>query len=121
MERLGPKDFEGRRLRRKGLWAVAVLADWCPFCRAFRPLFERFDGGGIFESALADVTDTASPLWDRFQIEVVPTLLAFRDGELVHRIDGIPMEGLGPGDLENLRGILRSLGSGPEGSPRGHR
>lgn len=121
MERLGSKDFEGRRLRRKGLWAVAVLADWCPFCRSFRPLFERFDGGGIFEPALADVTDTASPLWDRFQIEVVPTLLAFRDGELVHRIDGIPMEGLGPDDLENLRGILRRLGSGPEGSPRGHR
>jgi thioredoxin 1 len=106
MERLGPKDFEGDRLRRKGTWAIAFLADWCPFCRSFRTLFDRFDGGGSFETAVADVSDYSSPLWDRFRIEVVPSLIAFRDGVAVHRIDGVPMEGLGPTDLDDLRGFL---------------
>jgi len=106
MERLGAADFDGTQLRRSGTWAVAFLADWCPFCRAFRRLFDRFDGAGAFRTAVADVTDEASPLWDRFHIEVVPTLLAFRDGPVIHRIDGVPMEGLQEGDLENLRGTL---------------
>jgi len=106
MEQLGPKDFEGPRLRRQGTWAVAFLADWCPFCRSFEALFERFDGSGKFTIAVADVSDYSSPLWERFAIEIVPTVLAFSDGEVVHRIDGVPMEGLGPGDLENLRGFL---------------
>lgn len=118
METLGAADFDGTRLKRPGSWAVLFLANWCPFCRSFRPLFERFDGAGAFRTAVADVTDEGSPLWDRFRIEVVPTLLAFRDGAILHRIDGIPMEGLAASDLEDLRGFLTNGGTRPATSDR---
>jgi len=107
VEDLAPEDFEGERLRRPGVWAVAYLATWCPFCREFRPRFEQLDGAGPFRIAVADLTDESNPLWDRFRIEVVPTVIAFREGRPIHRIDGIPMEGLGSRDLDDLRAFLK--------------
>jgi len=103
METVSPGEFDGLRLNRPGAWAVAFLADWCPFCREFRPLFEAFEGTGPFQTAVADLTDDENPLWERFGIEVVPSLIAFVDGRPTLRVDGISMEGLGPRDLERLR------------------
>ena len=106
MERIGPDAFEGDRLLRRGTWAVAFLADWCPFCRAFAPKFEALAGSGPFQIAVADVTDENSPLWERFEVEVVPTLLAFRDGKSIFRRDGHLGRGLAPGDLADLEKAL---------------
>jgi thioredoxin 1 len=106
MERLGPEAFEGARLARRGTWVVAFLADWCPFCRAFAPDFEALQGAGPFEIAVADVSDENNPLWERFDVEVIPTLVAFRDGAAVFRRDGRSGRGLGTPDLKALQRAL---------------
>ncbi len=106
MERWSAEVFRGTELKRPGRWGVAFLADWCPFCRAFRPRFEDLEGKVEASLALADVTPEDSPLWDSFSIEVVPTVALFEDGKLVWRRDGKPMVGLGPEDLEDLRRAL---------------
>ncbi|HYA57019.1 MAG TPA: thioredoxin family protein [Thermoplasmata archaeon] len=109
MERLTPRDFSEGHLRRPGTWVVAFLADWCPFCGAFRPSFESFASeprGASF--AVGDVTDEESPLWERFGIEVIPTVIVFRDGRPVFRRDGRPGEGLGAEDLSEVRSWLVS-------------
>ena len=108
LERLGPEAFEGNRLRRDGTWALAFLADWCPYCRAFVPDFEALQGSGPFEVAIADLTDEESPLWEQFRVEVVPTLVAFRSGQAIFRRDGILGQGLSTADLTALRGALRT-------------
>jgi thioredoxin 1 len=102
LERLGPEVFDGQRLRRTGTWAVAFFADWCPFCREFLPSFVALKGSG-FGVAVADLTDPGNPLWERFEIEVVPSIIVFRDGTPVFRADGRFMEGLGPKDLATVR------------------
>lgn len=107
MERLGPEAFEENRLRRAGTWAVAFLADWCPYCRAFAPEFEALQGSGPFEVAVADLTEEESPLWEDFRVEVVPTVIAFRDGRAIFRRNGILGQGLSTADLTALRGALR--------------
>jgi|HubBroStandDraft_1064217.scaffolds.fasta_scaffold07693_5 thioredoxin 1 len=107
MEKLGPGEFEGKRLKRRGTWVVAFSADWCPFCRSFLPEFEALRGSGPFEIAVGDLTDETSPLWDRFEVEVVPTLVAFREGEAIFRRDGRLGRGLGPADFEALRTALQ--------------
>lgn len=118
---VGPEAFDGDRLDRDGLWAVAFLADWCPFCHEFAPRFESLGalGGDLL---VADVTDLESPLWDRFRLDIVPTVVVFRDGAAVTRADGVSMRGLGDDDLRAVRAALgprSSVPSPPEGRARG--
>ncbi len=103
--RVGPEAFDGRRLLRPGVWAVAFLADWCPYCRQFAPDFARLAGPGR-ELAVADLSDDDGPLWERFEVEIVPSVIVFRDGEAVLRIDGRPMEGLRSEDLQRVDRVL---------------
>jgi thioredoxin 1 len=103
VEQVGPEAFDGTRLRRADTVAVAFLADWCPFCREFRPEFERLRTEGMLELLVADMTDLESPLWDRFRIEVVPTVVVFRSGKPVYRADGVAGEGLGSGAIDAIR------------------
>ncbi len=112
VERLGARDFAEGRLVRAGVWAVAFVADWCPFCRAFLAPFSELRGAGPFEIAFGDVTDEESPLWDDFRIEVVPTVLGFRDGRPEYRRDGIHGVGLLDEDLAAIRTEMRRLGRG---------
>ncbi|HTW40223.1 MAG TPA: thioredoxin family protein [Thermoplasmata archaeon] len=106
LERLGGEAFDGERFRRPGLWAVVFLADWCPFCRAFAPTFESLGGRGSARVAMADATDESSPLWEQFSIDVVPTVIVFRDGTPVLRRDGRLGRGLGDADVAAIRAAM---------------
>jgi thiol-disulfide isomerase/thioredoxin len=108
VDRLGAEAFQGDRLQRPGTWAVAFLADWCPFCRAFAPKFDALAGGGSYQIARGDVTDYDSPLWDAFHLEVVPTVVVFREGVPGFRRDGQLGRGLSDADLAAIRGELAS-------------
>ncbi|MGA8541925.1 MAG: thioredoxin family protein [Thermoplasmata archaeon] len=109
MDRIGAEAFDGIQLRRSGNWAVAFLADWCPFCRAFLPQFEALAGTGPFQLAVADLTDYDTPLWERFEVDVVPTIVVFRGGKPSFRRDGRLGQGLGEADLKALRADLGSV------------
>lgn len=104
LERLGAAAFRSGKLRRSGTWAVAFVAEWCPFCRAFAPLFATL--ANEHSVALGDVTDLDNPVWEQFDIEVVPTVVVFRDGSPVLRRNGILGEGLSEKDLSEVRTFL---------------
>ncbi len=103
---LGPEAFDGTRLRREGTWAVAFLADWCPFCRSFEPGFAKEASRGGASFAVADLSLEENPLWDRFRVDVVPTVIVFRDGLEVLRLNGQSGYGLDAGDLRSMRATL---------------
>ena len=93
---LSTADFDGRKLRKPGITPVLFIAAWCPFCRNFSPIFEsKLNEVGI-EGAYVDLSDDDNPLWDIFGIEIVPTVIVFKDGEIVLREDGIAGRGLSP-------------------------
>ncbi len=102
MERFTDRQFEGSRLGRPGHWIVAFLADWCPFCQRFGGPLAAWPPPTGIQVAVGDVTDLDSTLWDRFAIEVVPTLVGFRDGTVVGRRDGIAGRGLSPRALDEM-------------------
>src|SRR5271156_5873137 len=102
---VGPEAFDGDRLDRGGHWAVAFFAEWCPYCHEFVPRFESL-GTLRGDLLVADVTDLESPLWDRFRIDIVPTVMVFRDGAVVARADGVSMRGLGDAELRAVRAAL---------------
>lgn len=79
---------------------VAFLADWCPFCRAFEPEFARLTAAGPFRLQATDVSSEQNPLWGRFGIEVVPTVIVFQEGKAIFRADAIPGRGLARADID---------------------
>lgn len=84
------------------LVVVLFYADWCGFsARIIGPFKERSEDlpGTVVAANLASNSD---PRWDRYRVQAVPTVIAFRDGAPVARADAIPGRGLGPEHLEAL-------------------
>lgn len=73
---------------------VLFTAQWCPFCREFAPLFDSAREENGVTKAVADLTDQDNPLWEIFEVSVVPTLVVFRDGVPALRKDGMLGRGL---------------------------
>lgn len=92
--KLDPSDFNGKRLKKSGTVAVLFAAEWCPFCRRFSPIYESALAVKGMPTVLADLSDLGNPLWEAFDIQVVPTVMVFKDGELIHRMDGVLGQGL---------------------------
>ena len=69
-------------------------ATWCPFCRRYKPEFDKLAAQHAWRFASVYLDDESNPLWDDYAVEVVPTLALFRDGKLVDREDGILGYGL---------------------------
>ena len=68
-------------------------ADWCPFCQKFKRTFEAF---------ASTYNDDDNPLWDRFSINIVPTLIAFNKSEIIARRDSKMGFGLNKSDLDSI-------------------
>ncbi len=80
--------------------AVLFHATWCPFCRAFRPVFrDVMADNGDWAPIDATIDDEENSLWERYGIEVVPTVIFFDDGQVIRRLDGRRGVGLKQADL----------------------
>ena len=67
---------------------VLFYSSWCPFCTSFLPVFERVAAANAGAFARVSIDDLPE-LEDAFAIEVVPTVLFFKDGRLSSRLDGV--------------------------------
>lgn len=108
-----PEEFERDVLRAPEPTVVLFWAEWCPYCQAFRPLFDARVAKNAGRFAVVHLDDDANPLWDRYQVGVVPSLALFWGGTLVARKDGRVMVGL---SLEDLDAFLDRVSS--SGGPR---
>jgi thioredoxin 1 len=101
VENLQPNQFED--IPEKTL--VMFYADWCPFCQKFKPIFEASANSlansqqKFFES---NIDDDNNPLWERFSIEAVPTIIAFEKGKIISRRDSKMGIGLVKSDLDSI-------------------
>ncbi len=81
---------------------VLFRADWCPFCRRFKPVFDSYERKTTIQLAEAVINEDEDPLWDKYSIKVVPTLIAFRNGKPIARKDGKAGIGLSREDVDSL-------------------
>ena len=102
LEVLRTADFQGGRLSRAGTYAVCFAAEWCPITRRFMPRFVPLKGTLPATFAIADITDLNDSLWDDFQIRITPSIIVFRDGQVLGRIDGRRFLGISANALASL-------------------
>lgn len=103
-------DFAGQTLKRQGTMAAVFLASWCPFCRRFKPAVEAAANGSGTLWASVDVSDYENELWSVFNLDIVPTVIVFKDGRSVWRRDGVPGQGLSEDVTKEAIGEMKSLG-----------
>lgn len=74
--------------------AVPVLVDfwaaWCGPCRAITPILNDLSNAanGKYKIVKVDV-DTNPELSSKYQVSAIPTLLVFKNGEIVNRLVGL--------------------------------
>ena len=72
---------------------VLFYASWCPFSQSFLPVFNNFSHDKNHNCARVVIDDKAS-LWEKYSVDIVPTVILFEKGKVKKRLDGVPGEGL---------------------------
>ena len=87
---LDADNFEQEVLKSEQAVLVDFGADWCPPCKAIAPAIEEIatEFEGIARVGTVDVDENKS-LAERYAIGSIPTLLFFKDGKVVDRIQGL--------------------------------
>lgn len=101
MEHVKPEEFDSKVLASNKKTVVLFYATWCPYCSNFKPTFEsaKIDAANKMESI---IDEDENPLWDRFNIQAVPTIIVFQNGKMVSRRDARKHIGLTKSDLDSL-------------------
>jgi thioredoxin 1 len=87
---------------------VLFYASYCPYSRQFLPVFEKYSKNNEHKFCRV-VTDHTPECEDKYDIEIVPTVIYFENGRAAKRLDGIAGEGL---DEYQLKDLISSCESG---------
>lgn len=83
---LGTRDFDDERLQRPGVWLVDFGANWCPPCRVLERVLAPLAAENAGRLSVGSVNiDDHEDVAARFRITSAPTMLLFRDGQLLDR------------------------------------
>ena len=81
---------------------VMFYATYCGYCKSFAPIFEEYSQNYDFVFAKSDITNDDNPLWNVYKIELVPTLIAFKQGKVITRRDALQGIGLNEDNIKSL-------------------
>ncbi len=79
-----------------------IYASWCPYCTSFLPVFMKYAHS---KEGFLLVEDDRWVVADKYEVEVVPSVLYFENGEVVKRLNGTLGVGLKEKDLTDFIGF----------------
>ena len=99
MEHVTPEEFDSKILKSDKKTVVLFYATWCPYCANFKPTFEaaKIENADKIGSI---IDEDENPLWDRFNIQAVPTMIVFQNGKIISRKDAKKHIGLTKSDMD---------------------
>lgn len=80
---------------------VLFYASWCPFSIRFLPIFEKFAEDKA-QNCVQVKTDDKAALCEEYSIDVVPTVIFFKNGKAAKRLGGIQGVGLDEKQLSDF-------------------
>jgi thioredoxin 1 len=80
---------------------LLFVADWCGYCRRFLSVLSSSKQLQSSKMKIVDVDSEDGSLWDQYGINLVPTLIVFKDGKEIFRRGARPMVGLVQKDMED--------------------
>ncbi len=67
---------------------VLFYSSWCPFCRSFKPVFEKYaENPSSFVFIKVRIDEDENPMWETYSLDAVPSVLLFRNGQAAKRLD----------------------------------
>ncbi len=92
LKHVNQENFESEVLKSKTPILVDFFATWCGPCRMLGPVLEKISNSRAgFDIAKVDI-DGARDLALKYGIEVVPTMIIFKDGRPLNRMEGFMSE-----------------------------
>jgi thioredoxin 1 len=81
------KDLDVELKKNKRVLAL-FYSSWCPFCIRFVPIFDKDVAKLGFRNVIhVLLEDYDNPMWDKYDIPAVPTIILFEDGKVHKRLD----------------------------------
>jgi len=89
------------QLKGKDRVFVLFYATWCGYSQRFLPIFEQVaERKG--HQCIRVTMDEKESLFEKYSVDVMPSVLVFKNGKLSKRLDGTPHVGLSEEQLQEL-------------------
>lgn len=85
-------NFDSEVLKSDGVVILDFWATWCGPCRALGPILESFSNKNSNVKIGKVNVDEESELAGKFEIMSIPTLIIFKNGELINKSVGLISE-----------------------------
>ncbi len=88
IKHINKNNFNDEVLNSKKVVLVDFFATWCGPCQKLSPVLEKISNSRAeIDIAKVDI-DKSMELASKYKIEVVPTMIIFKDGKAVKQVEG---------------------------------
>lgn len=88
VKKINNKEFQSEVLNGKGVALVDLFADWCMPCQMIAPIIEEISNEKTDVNFFKVNVDETPDVAIKYGVSSIPTLLIFKDGELVNKAVG---------------------------------
>lgn len=90
VQEINTENFQSEVINKEGVTVVDFFANWCGPCRKLAPILEEVEAELSEKVSFAKInTDDNIDSAKEFQVSGLPTLLVFKNGEVVERMVGL--------------------------------